>query len=75
MCLQDNGIENTIGLEKIKRFLSKNFSLLELNANKIIEITKTNKIEGSALKILSGGHSGQIKYTEGTYLDYLIHEI
>lgn len=71
-CIKDEKIslENRNIIEK---FLKNNFFKLDLNMNKIIEITKKNKITGSIGKLigLSGGAEKDIKYKIGSYIDYL----
>lgn len=75
-CIKDNGIEDEYK-EKLIEFFKTNFFGLEITNNKIIEITKQNKIDGKVLSIpfinaSIGGERGKaIKYTTGSYLEYL----
>lgn len=70
LCLNDNYIPFSETKEKLEKFITNNFFSLDLNAAKIIEITKTNKIKGSLFKI-SGEHGREGKYVNGSYLNYI----
>lgn len=72
-CVKDEFIDSNIR-EQLKDFLETSFFELDLNANKIVEITKKNEVNASILyKILNlGGKYGKdTKYQKGTYVDYL----
>ena len=71
LCLKDNGISETAEKDKLRNFIESNFFSLDLDASKIVEITKTNKLSGSLKSIISGEHSKGTKLINGTYLDYI----
>lgn len=70
MCLNDNKLNDFDQMKKFKEFMSNSFSSLNLNANRILEITKSKKIAGHLLKF-SGEYNSSVKYTTGSYLEYI----
>ncbi len=74
LLFEDNGINESDSIKKLKTFFKENYYSLDIDAKKVIEINKNNKINGSILKeILNiGGEIGrEIKFGEGNYLNYL----
>ena len=73
LCINDEGIDHEFK-DNLKKFITGNFFGIKLDNNKIVEITKTGKINGTFLCKLvgmSGGFSKSLKCEQGTYLDYL----
>lgn len=70
LCLQDEGIKNEDLKNRLRKFIFNNFASLEINSNKIIEVTKNRSIEGSFLH-LGGGVGEDVKSIKGTYLNYI----
>lgn len=74
LLFEGNGINDTSSINKLKTFFKENYYSLDIDAKKVIEINKNNKINGSILKeILNiGGEIGkEIKFGDGNYLNYL----
>jgi hypothetical protein len=70
MCCRDEGIKEKDLKSKLKKFIFNNFSSLDINSNKIIEITKNNAI-GGTLANFTGGVGKGVKSVKGSYLNYL----
>lgn len=70
LCLNNQALEYSDTWNKLNKFFKDNFYSLKLNINRIVEITKQNKISGSLLKVSNENTSGG-KYHTGTYLNYI----
>lgn len=73
LCLKDESIDGEYK-KSLEEFLTGNFISLKLDMNKVVEITKRGNINGTFLSKLvnfSGQYGKDVKYTHGTYLDYL----
>ncbi|RNI29724.1 hypothetical protein EFA69_09240 [Rufibacter immobilis] len=74
LIIEDNGIQDTENKRKLEKFFRENYYSLDIDAKKVIEITKGGKINGKILKeILDVGAevNKQTKFTESSYLTYL----
>lgn len=72
-CIKDEKIKDEYR-SKLKEFLTSNFMGLDLDMNKVIEITKTKKINGKiSIKnaCIGADSSEDYKLEEGSYLDYI----
>lgn len=71
-CVKDESIKNEY-VENLRNFLQNNFMSLELNMNKVVEYTKKRSIKGGWLKFfqLSGELGSDVKYEDGSYIDYI----
>lgn len=70
MTLQDNGIRDNKLKDKLDKFFKDNHYSISIDSQKIIEITKSNKIQGEAFHI--GGELAESKkYSASSYLNYL----
>lgn len=72
--IEDNGIQDHENKNKLEKFFKDNYYSLDIDAKKIIEITKGGKINGSILKEIlqiGGEVNKQTKFVEGSYLIYL----
>jgi len=75
LCLEDCSIldySNNKG--KLMEFIKSNYGSLELDMNKVIEITKKGNIKGGILKgpfQVSGEKHDEIKLKIGKYIDYI----
>ena len=73
-CINDNSIPESRTKMELEKFINSNYDSLHLNANKIIEITKNNKLSGSLFTGISkvlGEEGESTKYSTGNYLNYL----
>lgn len=73
LCINDQSV-NCLAKENLEKFIESNFGDLKLNMNQIIEITKKGSLNGRILHGIlgaSGGFGQDIKYTQGTFIDYL----
>jgi hypothetical protein len=72
--IEDNGIHDLENKDKLEKFFKDNYYSLDIDAKKIIEITKGGKINGHILKEIlqiGGEVNKQTKFVEGSYLIYL----
>lgn len=72
--IEDNGIKDHKNIDKLEKFFKDNYYSLEIDAKKILEITKGGKIKGQILKEIlhiGGELYKQTKFVEGSYLMYL----
>lgn len=69
--IEDNGIEDAESKCKLNNFFKENYYSLDIDAKKVVEITKQNKINGSILKTIGGEHGTVSKLQESNYLAYL----
>jgi hypothetical protein len=70
MCCQDEGIKEKELKSKLRKFIYNNFANLDINSNRIIEITKNNSI-GGTLSTFTGKIEKHTKSIKGSYLNYL----
>jgi hypothetical protein len=70
MCCKDEGIKEKDLRSKLRKFIYGNFLNLDINSNKIIEITKHNSIEGNVFNF-AGKVGRNVKSIKGSYLNYL----
>lgn len=74
LIIKDNGILDFENKKKLEIFFKDNYYSLDIDAKKIIEITKGGKINGSILKEIlqiGGEVNKQTKFSESSYLTYL----
>ncbi|MBL0739874.1 P-loop ATPase, Sll1717 family [Chryseolinea lacunae] len=72
--LQDNGIQDKENLAKLETFFKENYYSIDIDSKKVVELTKTRKINGSILKsilALGGELSSESTHSESSYLSYL----
>jgi len=70
LCLLDQGIPNSEAKNKLLTFFDANYKSLEIDAKKVVEITKKEQIRGGFLKSFVDLTDAQ-KAEEGSYLDYI----
>lgn len=70
LCIKDENISDNNLKKRLKDFIFKNFLSLDIDSNKVLEVTKENKIEGEAL-FLGAEHAVHTRYSKGSYLNYL----
>ena len=69
-CIKDNGIPECDAKEKLISFFDANYNSTEIDAKKIVEITKKQQVRGGFLKSFIDVTGGE-KLEKGTYLDYI----
>jgi hypothetical protein len=69
-CLKDQGIPNDILKKKLETFFKDNYTSIDIDSQKIIDITKEKKIKGELLKI-GAEISQKTTISQGIYLHYL----
>ncbi len=70
LSLQDEGIPDSESKEKLSRFFAENYNTIDIDAKKVVEITKNEKIRGGFLKSFAEASNGK-KIEEGSYLNYI----
>lgn len=69
-CLGDNGIPDCEAKDKLTSFFGANYNSTTIDAKKIVEVTKKQKVRGGFLQSFVDVSSGE-KLEEGFYLDYI----
>ncbi len=70
LCLSDEGIPECDAKKKLSSFFAANYNSLEIDAKKVIEITKKNQVRGGFLTSFVDLSAGE-KAEEGSYIDYI----
>lgn len=70
LCLNDESLTDFDEQQTLSNFIEDNFFSLNLDAEKIVEVTKQKNINGEVLKIGAGYHKSTT-YETGSYLNYL----
>ena len=70
LCLLDQGIPDSEAKNKLLSFFDANYKSLDIDAKKVIEITKKEQIRGGFLKSFVD-LTDALKTEEGSYLDYI----
>ncbi len=70
LCLLDESIPDSEAKNKLISFFDANYNSLEIDAKRVIEITKKNQVRGGFLKSFVD-ISEDKKVEEGSYLDYI----
>ena len=71
LCLNDQGIPESDAKLKLQKFFELNYSSIDIDAKKIVEITKKKQLQGSVLKSLGGTSQNGQKLEEASYLEYI----
>jgi len=74
MLLKDQSLTHNLEYEKLRRFFIQNYNSIEIDSNKVIQITKKNEINASFLKeilSLGGGTSSEKLLETGSYINYI----
>jgi hypothetical protein len=69
-CIQDEGIVDCDAKTKLIAFFDANYNSLQIDAKKIVEVTKKKQVRGGFLKSFIDVSKNE-KSEEGTYLDYI----
>lgn len=70
LCLSDHGIPECDAKNKLSSFFEANYHSIEIDAKKVIEITKKNQVRGGFLRSFIDVSAGE-KAEEGSYIDYI----
>ncbi|WRS28453.1 hypothetical protein U6B65_04795 [Oscillospiraceae bacterium MB08-C2-2] len=74
MLLQDQKLQSSSEYNSLNNFFLKNYTSIKITANKIVQITKSNEVEGGFLKdffSLGGKHGSESISEKGSYLEYI----
>lgn len=70
MILKDNAIVSSSEKRKLERFFRDNYTSVDIDAKTLLEVTKQNRINASALQI-GADYAIESRLGTGTYLHYL----
>ncbi|WP_282145754.1 P-loop ATPase, Sll1717 family [Alteromonas stellipolaris] len=69
-CLLDSATEDSDAKNRLIAFFNANYNSLQIDAKKVIEVTKKRQVRGGFLKSFVDVSGGE-KLEEGSYLDYI----